>query len=674
MLQLLFKPWIFRKAGVYMSKKTSKSVSKKPEKTRERRLKAEDFDEIDDFAAQRERIGFEESDINSNEDYAAFDEEAILNVPDAEDFDNDFSESGEDSEDSKVTRRQSKKDKIAALREKSSQKGKKDKKRLNRLAAEADDSDDDILYDRLHREASDDEENAAAVWGKNRKNYYAEDESADAVEEEAQEARRLQKKKLSSLKFDDFIEGEADFSRVSKSSAQKKTLQFDDLDELESSEDETVEDSDDQEVMEEEDMGEFLALLKDFKERLNLLRTQLQPLLQKAKESKMPTSSGLSFLQLKYHLMLGYCSSVVFYLMLKGRAGSVQGHPVIRKMLRYRLMLEKIRPLEIKMRFQIEKLLQPQHDETRFRPNPDAMAVDENNESASDDEEDDGKYRAPKLAPVFYPEDEKDAAKSKREEERRSRAASKSRLLAELRGELDDAPEEESIDPVRMASRVANDHRAAAREAYEEENFTRFQVSKKEKRRLETAAKPLDELDDLDEFFGELEEINETVTGKNKKKTKKSESIAAYLDQINGSKDIEMPESSSNAKYQGSDESDIEDDLPRASRSDSKRQKRQEKLASRREANGPISYRPIADLPSSAPRPASYSMIKNKGLTPSRSKEQRNPRVKQRTRYEKAVKKLSSSRGGKLTTDTSKPYAGESTGIRTNLTKSVRFK
>lgn len=675
MLQLLFKPWIFRKAGVYMSKKTSKSVSKKPEKTRERRLKAEDFDEIDEFAAQRERIGFEESDINSNEDYAAFDEEAILNVPDAEDFDNDFSESGEDSEDSKITRRQSKKDKIAALREKSSQKGKKDKKRLNRLAAEADDSDDDILYDRLHREASDDEENAAAVWGKNRKNYYAEDESADAVEEEAQEARRLQKKKLSSLKFDDFIEGEADFSRASKSSAQKKTLQFDDLDELESSEDETVEDSDGQEVMEEEDMGEFLALLKDFKERLNLLRTQLQPLLQKAKESKMPTSSGLSFLQLKYHLMLGYCSSVVFYLMLKGRAGSVQGHPVIRKMLRYRLMLEKIRPLEIKMRFQIEKLLQPQHDETRFRPNPDAMAVDENNESASDDEEDDGKYRAPKLAPVFYPEDEKDAAKSKREEERRSRAASKSRLLAELRGELDDAPEEESIDPVRMASRVANDHRAAAREAYEEENFTRFQVSKKEKRRLETAAKPLDELDDLDEFFGELEEINETATGKNKKKTKKSESIAAYLDQINGSKDIEMPESSSsNAKYQGSDESDIEDDLPRASRSDSKRQKRQEKLASRREANGPISYRPIADLPSSAPRPASYSMIKNKGLTPSRSKEQRNPRVKQRTRYEKAVKKLSSSRGGKLTTDTSKPYAGESTGIRTNLTKSVRFK
>lgn len=671
-----------------MTKKSSKTIKAAAgsKMNRERRLKAEDFDEIDDFAAQRERVELEDSEeVDSDDEYAHFDEEAILNVHDAQDFESDEDNEEEDAPRSKVT---SKKDKLAALRSKSAEKGQKEKQRINRLAAKTEDSDDDILYDRLNRDESDDEDNAAAIWGKNRKNYYAEaDESADAVEEEAQEARRLQKKKLSALKFDDFIDDEAatekssGFSRTtSKSTSQKKTLQFDDLDEFEEveSDQDSLESS---EEIGEEDMGEFLALLKDFKERLHLLRNQLQPLLQRAKENKLPTSSGLSFLQLKYHLMLGYCSSVVFYLMLKGRGGHVQGHPVIRKMLRYRLMLEKIRPLEIKMRFQIEKLLLPQqNDESRFRPNPDAMENDGEGLTASqnEDEEADGKYRAPKLAPVFYNDDGKEAAKTKMEEERRFRAANKSRLLSELRGELDDAPEEESIDPVRMASRVANDHRATAREAYEEENFTRFQVSKKEKRRMETAAKPLDELDDLDEFFGELEEINETATGRNKnnKKTKKSESIAAYLDQINGDHEDVAPAASANAKYHGSDESDIEDDLheSRPSRSDQKQQKRQEKLASKRDSRGPVSYRPIADLPSSAPRPASYNMIKNKGLTPSRSKEQRNPRVKQRTRYEKAVKKLSSARGGKLTADTSKPYAGESTGIRTNLTKSVRFK
>ena len=116
------------------------------------------------------------------------------------------------------------------MRAKSSEKGQKEKQRINRLAVKTEDSDEDILYDRLHRDASDDEENAAAIWGKNRKNYYAdEDESAEAVEEEAQEARRLQKKKLSALKLDDFIEVDESlgFARVnSKSANQKKTLNF----------------------------------------------------------------------------------------------------------------------------------------------------------------------------------------------------------------------------------------------------------------------------------------------------------------------------------------------------------------------------------------------------------------------------------------------------------------
>jgi hypothetical protein len=238
---------------------------------------------------------------------------------------------------------------------------------------------------------------------------------------------------------------------------------------------------------------------------------------------------------------------------------------------------------------------------------------------------------------------------------------------------MDDLPEEEHIDPVRMSSRLATDSKAQEREAYEEENFTRFQVSKKEKRRLETAAKPLDELDDLDDFFGELEEINEAAKGR-AKKTRKSESISAYLDQINTERAVNEPSTAhNNAAYGGSDESDIEDDTPKASKKDKKMMKRQEKLSAVKAARGPVNYRPVVDGEKNAPRPASYNIIKNRGLTPSRSKEQRNPRVRQRNRYEKAVKKQSSARGGRLSADRSKPYGGESTGIRTNLSKSVRF-
>jgi hypothetical protein len=70
-------------------------------------------------------------------------------------------------------------------------------------------------------------------------------------------------------------------------------------------------------------------------------------------------------------------------------------------------------------------------------------------------------------------------------------------------------------------------------------------------------------------------------------------------------------------------------------------------------------------------RLASYQILKNKGLTPRRKKEQRNPRVKNRKKFEKASKKL-----GSITRLVKKPtgsYGGELTGIKTHLSRSTKF-
>jgi U3 small nucleolar RNA-associated protein 3 len=70
-------------------------------------------------------------------------------------------------------------------------------------------------------------------------------------------------------------------------------------------------------------------------------------------------------------------------------------------------------------------------------------------------------------------------------------------------------------------------------------------------------------------------------------------------------------------------------------------------------------------------RAISYAILKNKGLTPHRKKEQRNPRVKQRNKYVKAQKRLKSQ------TQVVRPqggtYSGEATGIKKNISKSVLF-
>lgn len=71
-------------------------------------------------------------------------------------------------------------------------------------------------------------------------------------------------------------------------------------------------------------------------------------------------------------------------------------------------------------------------------------------------------------------------------------------------------------------------------------------------------------------------------------------------------------------------------------------------------------------------RAIGYVIEKNKGLTPHRKKDVRNPRVKKRKKYEEAKKKLGSKKalykGGQQGV-----YGGELTGIKKNLVKSVKF-
>lgn len=71
-------------------------------------------------------------------------------------------------------------------------------------------------------------------------------------------------------------------------------------------------------------------------------------------------------------------------------------------------------------------------------------------------------------------------------------------------------------------------------------------------------------------------------------------------------------------------------------------------------------------------RAVNFQILKNKGLTPHRKKENRNSRVKKRKQYEKAQKKLKSVR---QVYDASNrgPYEGEKTGIKKGISRSVRL-
>ena len=70
-------------------------------------------------------------------------------------------------------------------------------------------------------------------------------------------------------------------------------------------------------------------------------------------------------------------------------------------------------------------------------------------------------------------------------------------------------------------------------------------------------------------------------------------------------------------------------------------------------------------------RAITYKIAKNKGLTPKRSKLQRNPRVKNRVKYQKAMKR----RKGAVreVRDQNTKYGGEASGINMRVKKGVKF-
>ncbi|XP_022227509.2 something about silencing protein 10 [Drosophila obscura] len=78
------------------------------------------------------------------------------------------------------------------------------------------------------------------------------------------------------------------------------------------------------------------------------------------------------------------------------------------------------------------------------------------------------------------------------------------------------------------------------------------------------------------------------------------------------------------------------------------------------------------DDPEGVRRGITYQMAKNKGLTPHRKKELRNPRVKHRGKYRKAlIRRKGAVRAVRKETQR---YGGEMSGIKATVTKSVKFR
>ena len=74
-------------------------------------------------------------------------------------------------------------------------------------------------------------------------------------------------------------------------------------------------------------------------------------------DAMLPTDKGLSFLEAKYHLLLNYCANIGFYVLLKAEGKPVKDHPVVDQLVRLRTLLEKLEPVEKKLKGHVDRLV-----------------------------------------------------------------------------------------------------------------------------------------------------------------------------------------------------------------------------------------------------------------------------------------------------------------------------
>ncbi len=272
------------------------------------------------------------------------------------------------------------------------------------------------------------------------------------------------------------------------------------------------------------DAPELMSLLDDLKLRTKECNDVLLPALDKAKSVNI-TSAGLSYLEAKTQLMLSYCSNIIVYLMLKADGRSVADHPVMRKLLECRLLIDKLRPIDGKLKYQIDKLLracQTENDaDMSFKP---ALGDDSDDEADHVDkksivaakfgaaDKDDAVYKAPRITAVHFDEGKDKSAKKQRAEERKLKKQSQSVMVRVLRQEFSDLPEE--AGNIGSHKDLADDREAEIR-AYEEERMMRVTLSKKDKSLLKRKHRigTFDDFDDFADLDTDTNNVARTTSG-----------------------------------------------------------------------------------------------------------------------------------------------------------------
>jgi len=231
-----------------------------------------------------------------------------------------------------------------------------------------DEDDDNELgaqdYDDNDLDDDEDEEKEGekiTAWGSQKKRFYQEgDEEASDDEAEEEEARLIEKLQNERLNQADFFEVFGDEAADQKEAKDADEDRDDDRagDSLKArlKSIENLAESEKLAFLKKES-PELMNIIKELKTSLKEVKQRFLPLVTYFKNRKGENREGQKYIELKFNLLMSYCMSLSFYILLNIQGKSVKDHPVIKKLISVRTILGRLKPLDKKLQPEINQLL-----------------------------------------------------------------------------------------------------------------------------------------------------------------------------------------------------------------------------------------------------------------------------------------------------------------------------
>lgn len=542
--------------------------------------------------------------------------------------------------------------------------------------------DDDDMGE-THRDAgSDEEEEGIAAWGSSKKDLYNADQietEIDALEEE-QEAKRLQQKQLQAMDEADFGFDESEWMDSGKEpEAEDAGVVTEVLPQLEITDDMGT---DEKLKILKSRYPEFEPLAEDFKD---LQRTHQDLQKAAAKASTAPSEMDdepqpATVAVMKLRALSAYLGTISLYFMLLASSSDgtkdhvpmspaeLRQHPVMGSLVKFRKLWEKVKDLEI--------------TEVEEAPVKTPKTAGKSEQARSD--------RQPKKAKEVKQQPKKKLSKAERaaldaQAEAEARRAERLRQTEAGFAELSNL----ATEPARKRktqksmqsakdddSDFGDEDALTAREAEEkakQKRSLRFYTSQLAQKANKRYAAGRDAGGDADIPYRErLKDRQARLNAEAEKRGRQRPDIGEELGGDSDDDDRRVANELRNGNHSGTDDDEYYDMVAARTkqRKDGKKARAEAYAAAAREG-GHVEVQ--EEIGPDGKRAITYQIEKNKGLTPKRSKDARNPRVKKRKKYDEKKKKLGSIRQMYKGGEGRGGYGGELTGIKKNLVKGVKL-